>query len=403
MAERACLLCDYAAWRGNSAHGRREASVRNRSNSPVSAAYDAPGGDRVFQRLRVAHIGTGRTGRAVLRLILATPGLDLVGHYVHTADKVGRDSGDLVDEPPAGVLAINDLEAFLAIDADCVTYMATDAGRAFDDVVEQLCAILGSGKNVVTTTLGELVYPPLLAKAPLAKLEAACQAGGSSLLAAGIAPGFAMDVLPVQLATLCKGPTKVVVSERILCGTYSVPGFFTMLGFGTTPDGNAQAYQPGTGAAMFGSPIRLMAHGLGWTLDEVRDRKDVAVARHDFSCPAGDVAAGTIISVRIVTEGVIDGEPRLVISEAWTLTDDVVDDWDPRPTADCPPRLTRITIDGTPSVSVDLALDGSPLPGADATAARVVNAVGAVCAAEPGVHGALDLAIEPRLSANARR
>ncbi len=354
------------------------------------------------RRLRVAHVGTGQTGRNVLRLVLNTPGLQLVGHYVNSPDKIGRDSGEIVDGSAVGVLATNDFDALLVLDADCVTYVATGTGRAVDDVVDQLCAVLASGKNVVTTTFGDLVHPPSFAAAPLARLQAACEAGGSSLTAVGIAPGFAMDVLPVQVATLCDAPTKVVVSERILCGSYAVPGFFAALGFGTTLEADAQAYRPGTGAAMFGSPIRLMAQGLGWSLDEIRDRKDVAVARSDYSCPAGDVAAGTIISVRIVAEGIVDGEPRLVISEAWTLTDDVVDDWDPRLSVGSPPRLTRITIDGTPSVSVDLSLDGTPLPGADATAARVVNAIGAVCAAEPGVHGALDLPIDPRLTA-ARR
>jgi hypothetical protein len=153
---------------------------------------------------------------------------------------------------------------------------------------------------------------------------------------------------------------------------------------------------------MFGSSIELMANGLGWTLDEIRDRKEVAVAPKDYSFQAGDVPAETIVSVRIIAEGIVDGESRLNISEAWTLTDDVVDDWDPRPTPGCPPRLTRITIDGTPAVSVDFTLDGNKLPGVDATAARVVNAIDAVCAADPGVYGALDLPINPRLSA-ARR
>jgi len=54
-------------------------------------------------------------------------------------------------------------------------------------------------------------------------------------------------------------------------------------------------------------------------------------------------------------------------------------------------RIARITVDGNPSVRVDFALDGGGLPGSDATVARVVNAIGAVCAATPGVHSALDL------------
>src|SRR3954447_26340410 len=54
----------------------------------------------------------------------------------------------------------------------------------------------------------------------------------------------------------------------------------------------------------------------------------------------------------------------------------------------------------TPSVSVELALDGSPLPGADATAARVINAMATVrCRSR--FSGALDLAIMPALTASA--
>lgn len=355
------------------------------------------------QRLRIAHIGSGRTGHIVLRLILNTPPLDLVSQYVHSTDKVGRDSGELVGESPTGIVATSDFDAFLATEADCVTYLATGTGRAIDDVIDQHCAILASGKNVVTTALGELILPDTLGEAQLTRLRNACRAGVSSLIAAGIAPGFAMDVLPVHAATLSAAPTRVAVSERILCGAYSVPGFFAALGFGTTPAVDANAYLPGTGVHLFGSSIRLMAHGLRWQLDGLRDRKDVAITESDYSCPAGEVAAGTIISVRITAEGIVNGEPSLAISEIWSLSDEVIDDWEPRPTPDAPLRLTRITIDGTPSVNLDLALDGSPLPGVDATAARVVNAIAAVCAADPGVYSALDLAITPMFTASQRQ
>jgi hypothetical protein len=357
----------------------------------------------MVQVLRVAHVGSGRTGRIVLRLILNTPALDLVSQYVHSAEKVGRDSGELVGEPSTGIVATRDFDAFLAREADCVTYLATGMGRAIDDVIDQHCAILTSGKNIVTTALGELIHPDTLGEAQLTRLHNASIAGDSSLIAAGIAPGFAMDLLPVHAATMSAAPTRVGVSERILCGSYSVPGFFAALGFGTTPAADAKAYRPGTGVHMFGSSIRLMAHGLGWHLDDIRDRKDVAITPSDYACPAGKVPAGTIISVRITAEGIVNGESRLAISEIWSLSDEVVDDWEPRPTPNGPPRLTRITVDGTPSVNLDLALDGSPLPGADATAARVVNAIAAVCAADPGVYGAMDLTITPAFTASARR
>ena len=112
---------------------------------------------------------------------------------------------------------------------------------------------------------------------------------------------------------------------------------------------------------------------------------------------------GPAMFIKHVAEGIVDGEARLAISEIWSLSDEVVDEWEPRPTPNAPPRLTRITVDGIPSVSLDLTLDGSPLPGADATAARVVNAIAAVCAADPGVYGAMDLPITPTSTASARK
>jgi hypothetical protein len=56
-------------------------------------------------------------------------------------------------------------------------------------------------------------------------------------------------------------------------------------------------------------------------------------------------------------------------------------------------RLTRITVDGNPPVQMDFALKGVELPGLDATAARVLNAIPALCASNPGVRSALDLVI----------
>jgi 2,4-diaminopentanoate dehydrogenase len=139
------------------------------------------------------------------------------------------------------------------------------------------------------------------------------------------------------------------------------------------------------------TPLALMADALGWTLDEIRELRDIAVADRDYSFPAGDIAAGTIACVRMRFEGVVAGEPRMSCSFIWSLPDDPPDDWEPRiPHGSAAGRLTRITVEGNPTIRVELGIDGV-LPGAEATAARVVNSIPAVCAAAPGVYGALDL------------
>jgi len=192
------------------------------------------------QKYRVAHVGTGYTGSIALRHILRSPRLELVGHLVHSPDKVGRDSGDLVGEPAVGVVATDSLEDFLVLDVDCVTDFAAVSGRDITEVVDQLCAILASGKNIVTPSYHPLFHPPSLDDASREKLHAACRQGNSSLFATGIAPGFTTDILAVHAASISELPAKVSIEERIPCGAYRVPGFFSMLGFGRTPEQDAQ-------------------------------------------------------------------------------------------------------------------------------------------------------------------
>ena len=346
------------------------------------------------QTYRVAHVGTGYTGSIALQQVLRSPRLELVGQLVHSPGKVGRDSGELVGEAAVGVMATDSLEAFLALEVDCVTYFASVSGRNSNEIVDQLCAILASGKNVVTPAYHALFHPPSLDDASREKLRAACHQGNSSLFATGIAPGFTTDILAVQAASMSEAPAKVAIEERIPCGAYRVPGFFTMLGFGRTPEQDADTYPPGAMIPTVTPPLRLLAQGLGLSLDEVREHRDVAIADRDYTFDAGEIPAGTIASVRMRFEGIVNGQPRLNFSSIWSMPDEAVEDWPPAIAAGSTTRrLTRITVDGNPPIQVEFALNGGELPGSAATAARVVNAIPAVCAANPGVLSGLDLVV----------
>jgi len=346
---------------------------------------------------RIGHVGTGYTGTIALRQILRSPNLQLVGHLVHSPDKAGRDSGELIGEAPAGITATANVADFLALDADCVTYFATVSSRDPDEVVDQLCAILASGKSVVTPAYDPLFHPSSLDEMARTKLESACRTGDSSLFATGIAPGFTSDILAVHAATMSEQPRMIAVDERIHCGAYRVPGFFAALGFGRLPSEDAAAYPPGAMIGHFAPSLRLLAEGVGLCLDDIQEHRDVAVADRHYTFDVGEIPAGTIASVRMRFAGVVGGEPRLQFSSIWSMPDETVDDWQPVIAADSATRrLTRITVDGTPPVQLDFALKGGELPGASATAARALNAIPAVCAANPGVLSALDLVVAGR-------
>ena len=105
---------------------------------------------------RVIQWATGGVGRAAIEGILDHPDLELVGAWVHGESKDGADLGELVGRAPIGVHATRDVDALLALDADCVVYAPIFADPA---VVQR---ILESGKNVVTVVgyINPKVYGP---------------------------------------------------------------------------------------------------------------------------------------------------------------------------------------------------------------------------------------------------
>ena len=95
---------------------------------------------------------TGNIGTRSLRGVIEHPAMTLVGLYVYSPDKVGRDAGELSGHGPTGVLATGDIDEILDLGADCTLYMPQECN--FDDV----CRLLESGANVVTTR-GEFHHP----------------------------------------------------------------------------------------------------------------------------------------------------------------------------------------------------------------------------------------------------
>jgi len=69
---------------------------------------------------RVIQWATGGVGRASIEGIVSHPDLELVGCWVHSADKVGKDVGELCGMDRLGVTATDDVEELLTLDADCV-------------------------------------------------------------------------------------------------------------------------------------------------------------------------------------------------------------------------------------------------------------------------------------------
>lgn len=70
--------------------------------------------------LRVAVISTGWISSLSIRAIVRRPHLDLVRVWVHSAEKVGRDAGEIVGSGPITVITTGDLDDIIAAKPDCV-------------------------------------------------------------------------------------------------------------------------------------------------------------------------------------------------------------------------------------------------------------------------------------------
>jgi hypothetical protein len=338
----------------------------------------------------VVQWSTGGVGAIAVAAIARRLDLELVGVWVHSPDKVGRDAGELAGIDPLGVTATDDVEALLALEPDCICYTASGESRP-KQTIDDFCRLLSSGVNVVTTSLAGLLYPDAYDIDDVDRLREACARGDSSLYTSGIEPGFAGDHLVLTLATLSDRITSVRTQE--IFGYHEYPVAFTMFevfGFGKQLEHTCLMETPGVQASAWAPPVRMVADALGVELDEIRETYEKRATDRTLEVAAGTIEAGTVGAVRFETIGVVGGRDAIVIEHVNRMADDLAPDW---PTADRQGTY-RIIVDGEPSFSCELRL-GTPSTytqeGLVATTMRVVNAIPYVCDAPCGILTATDL------------
>lgn len=328
------------------------------------------------QRYRVAQWGTGNVGLYALRTIIEHPHFDLVGLWVHSDAKAGKDAGELCGLPPTGVIAVQDIEPILAAQPDCVVYMPHE--NDFD----ALARLLGAGINVSTSLLG-FHSRDYMDPAIRAKLEAACRQGGASLYASGSTPGWFTEIMPLALSGLERRLDCITLSDFADMSSRNSPEMlFEVLPFGRKPADVPEAGPVGTAVSSPPS-FTMTAAALGLPLDEIVTGRDFALAEQRTTIAAGTIEAGTIAAMRMSITGIRGGKPVLRRNSIWYLTRDIDQPWDLRQTG------LHYSVEG--DLPIDMMIT-FPVSDADypkispaMTANPVVNAVPYVCDAPPGL------------------
>lgn len=344
--------------------------------------------------IRVAHIGTGNVGRLALSQLVSDPRFELTAVWVSSDAKIGKDAAELAGlDVATGITATNDLDALLATEPQCAVYCAMGDNRPAEAIGDCM-RLLGAGVNVVGSAPGVLQFPwQLMPDKYISRLEDTAKQGNSSLFITGVDPGFANDLIPFAFAGTCQHIEQVRCMEIADYATYDgAIVMFDVMGFGKPFDELPILLQPGVLSIAWGTAIRQLAAGLGIEVDDITETYEREPAPEAFDIAAGHVPKGSVAAMRFEISGMVNGRPAIVIEHVTRLRDDLRPDW-PRPAQ--PGGSYRVEITGEPSYAVDICPSsrrGDHNHAAIVAAAgRIVNAIPAVVAADPGIRTTLDL------------
>jgi hypothetical protein len=339
---------------------------------------------------RVIQWATGTVGRHAVRAVHEHPDLELVGALVYSAAKAGRDVGEICGIGEVGVVATDQREDIWALDADCALYMAQgemNPGGALDDI----CALLESGKNVVSTAVTSFIYPKAAGDDVVGRIEAACRKGGTSFHGTGIEPGWAAEVLPLTMSGLFRRVDSLLVQELLDYSSYdNAFMLFDVMGFGRPPHVPVPGADPALMGSAFRAPLMLVAEGLGAAVEDLVFDRQVWLAPEPFEIKAGRIEAGTVSAQRYSVTAIVHGRPALTVEHVTRLGEGQAPDW---PAG----RGWKVTVEGEPSMVLEarIAVNGEDENDQSclATAMHAVHAIEPVCAAAPGIQTFLDLPI----------
>lgn len=333
---------------------------------------------------------TGDIAKRQVRYMYRRDDIEIVGAVAHHPEKEGLDIGELAGVGSLGVAIGTDVERALSIEADCVLFnsLIWDPGL--------VAQILRSGKNVLTTRGGW--YPKH--EDEYALLESAAREGGTSLMGTGNMPGLINDALPLFMGGFTRDVTKIATwqsSSPVLYGTSAVT---QQLGIGQP---ESEMADPGNAVVVpvydeyFRQSAHLVAEKFGLLLDEFRLTEwRVGLAPTDVHLEALDytIEKDTVAGFQIGFTGYVGGRPWYSHTVQHTWCFGIGEGW--RDAEDEPEWI--VTLDGTPSLRIQLETTGGPDPWKsnnvlDLNAARMVNLIPAICKAPAGCQTAFDQAM----------
>jgi len=326
------------------------------------------------EQIKIAQFGLGPIGLESLKLAATKPWASIVGGVDLDPAKVGKDLGAL-----AGVEALRGLPVCATVEdllgrAQLDVVLHTTVSK-FKDAFVQLEPLARRGVSVVSTC-EQLIFPQLKERELAAKLDKMCQESGARIVGAGVNPGFVMDVLPLCLTGVSRQVRHIRIERVVNASTRRGP-LQKKIGSGLPSGEFRRLFEAGhLGHAGLKESLALIAHSLGWSLEEITETGEAVLAERDIRTRFVEVKRGLTCGLHQHAEGKVKGQTVLVLDLKMYL--------------EAPNPRDVIQIEGDPPLTV--ALEGG-VAGDSATVGSLVNTARRIRQAPPGLRLPTELAL----------
>ncbi|MEP6652824.1 MAG: dihydrodipicolinate reductase [Myxococcales bacterium] len=315
---------------------------------------------------RVTLVGLGAIGREVLKALLDKQTVRVVA--VVDPAFAGQDAGTVAGLNPLGVRVVGRFLEAMMVPSDVAVVLTTSGTAEMVPLIEQAAS---RGVHVVSSC-EDLAYAELATPELAARIDAAAQKGGITVLGTGVNPGFVMDRLPLALAGACVSVQRISV-ERVVDAAKRRGPLRAKVGAGLT----VEEFQAGVASRRFGhrglpESCALVGAELGFHFDDLRSTIDPVVST--AVAPRAGIDVGRVAGLRQTAVGVVKGEAVVRLDLEMSV--------------DAPDPHDRIRIEGDPPL--DMLLAGGT-HGDRGTIGTVLNAIPRVLTAPRGLRYVTDL------------
>lgn len=326
------------------------------------------------QPVRIVQFGLGPIGLAALQLAATKPWARIVGAVDIDPAKIGRDLGEL-----SGVAAWRGIQVVPTWDdlparARPEVVLHTTVSR-FAEAFAQLEPLARRGLHVVSTC-EEMIFPALRAPALARRLDSLCRRHGARMVAAGVNPGFVMDVLPLCLTGVCRSVQSIMVERVVNASTRREP-LQRKIGSGLPPAEFERRFRAGrAGHAGLKESLALIAHAMRWDIGRISETCRAVVAERPIRTQFLEVAPGQTYGLHQCAKARTRAGQRLVLELQMYL--------------DAPEPRDRVRLEGDPPLEVTVT---GGVAGDAATVAALVNTVPRLWRAPAGLLLPTDLPV----------